>query len=102
MSGCVKSWRISNETCYWWKKATELAAAHPSPLDGFDIFNYMAIIVFARGTTQARDLFHLWHDELQEKNPPSPGTLEGSGGKNTGFCGMGLLAGPTCVTLTKP
>ena len=36
------------------KKATELAAAHPSPLDGFDIFNYMAIIVFARGTTQAR------------------------------------------------
>ena len=47
--------------------ATELAAAHPSPLDGFDIFNYMAIIVFARGTTQARDLFHLWHDELQEK-----------------------------------
>jgi oligogalacturonide transport system permease protein len=22
--------------------------------------------------------------------------------KNTGFCGMGLLAGPTCVTLTKP
>ena len=58
---------ISNETCYWWKKATELAAAHPSPLDGFDIFNYMAIIVFARGTTQARDLFHLWHDELQEK-----------------------------------
>lgn len=45
---------ISNETCYWWKKATELAAAHPSPLDGFDIFNYMAIIVFARGTTQAR------------------------------------------------
>ena len=22
---------ISNETCYWWKKATEKAAAHPSP-----------------------------------------------------------------------
>ena len=37
---------ISNETCYWWKKA---------------------IIVFARGTTEARDLFHLWHDELEEK-----------------------------------
>ena len=27
----------------------------------------MAIIVFARGTTEARDLFHLWHDELEEK-----------------------------------
>ena len=58
---------ISNETCDWWNKATALAAAHPSPLDGFEIFNYMAIIVFARGTTEARDLFHLWHDELQEK-----------------------------------
>lgn len=58
---------ISNETCDWWNKATALAAARPSPLDGFEIFNYMAIIVFARGTTEARDLFHLWHDELQEK-----------------------------------
>ena len=58
---------ISNETCSWWKKATELAAAKPSPLDGFELFNYLAIIVFARGTEEARDLFHLWHDELAEK-----------------------------------
>lgn len=58
---------ISNETCAWWKKATELAAAKPSPLDGFELFNYLAIIVFGRGTTEARDLFHLWHDELAEK-----------------------------------
>ncbi|MPN43413.1 (R)-2-hydroxyisocaproyl-CoA dehydratase alpha subunit [bioreactor metagenome] len=27
----------------------------------------MAIIVFARGTQEGRDLFHLWHDELAEK-----------------------------------
>ena len=54
---------ISNETCYWWKKATEKAAAHPSPLDGFDIFNYMAIIVFARGTTEARDP---WKDQEEK------------------------------------
>ncbi len=58
---------ISNETATWWKRATELASHTPSPLNGFDLFNYMAIIVFARGTEEGRDLFHLWHDELKAK-----------------------------------
>ena len=92
---------ISNETCYWWKKATEKAAAHPSPLDGFDIFNYMAIIVFARA-------------------PPRPGTSSTSGmtnwrrrsattrapgktrRKSTGSCGTASPAGPTSATPTRP
>lgn len=59
--------KISNETSEWWKKATDLGVNKPSPLDGFDIFNYMAIIVFARGTEEGRTLFKLWHDELAEK-----------------------------------
>lgn len=59
--------QISNETSEWWKRATDLAIHKPSPLDGFDIFNYMAIIVFARGTEEGRTLFKLWHDELAEK-----------------------------------
>lgn len=58
---------ISNETSTWWKRATDLAVHKPSPLDGFDIFNYMAIIVFARGTEEGRDLFQFWHDELLGK-----------------------------------
>ncbi|MDR3225198.1 MAG: 2-hydroxyacyl-CoA dehydratase family protein [Clostridiales Family XIII bacterium] len=58
---------ISNQTCEWWKKATDLAKAHPSPLNGFDMFNYMAIIVCMRGNKDGRDVFHLWHDELKEK-----------------------------------
>lgn len=58
---------ISNETAAWWNKATALAAHKPSPLNGFDLFNYMAIIVFARGSEEGRDLFRLWHDELLAK-----------------------------------
>jgi benzoyl-CoA reductase/2-hydroxyglutaryl-CoA dehydratase subunit BcrC/BadD/HgdB len=59
--------QISNETCHWWKKATDLAKHKPSPLSGFDMFNYMAIIVCMRGKKEGRDIFKLWHDELEEK-----------------------------------
>ncbi|MDR2088629.1 MAG: 2-hydroxyacyl-CoA dehydratase family protein [Clostridiales Family XIII bacterium] len=58
---------LSNQTCEWWKKATDLAKAEPSPLNGFDMFNYMAIIVCMRGKKEGREVFRLWHDELKEK-----------------------------------
>jgi len=58
---------ISIETSTWWKKATDLAVAKPSPLNGFDMFNYMAMILAIRGRKEGRDLFKLWHDELAEK-----------------------------------
>jgi len=58
---------ISTKTAYWWKKATQLAAAKPSPLNGFDLFNYMAIIVCMRGRKEGLELFKLLHDELAEK-----------------------------------
>lgn len=58
---------ISSETARWWKKATSLAAAIPSPLNGFDLFNYMAVIVCMRGKQEGLDLFKLWAEELQEK-----------------------------------
>ncbi|MDR2132799.1 MAG: 2-hydroxyacyl-CoA dehydratase family protein [Clostridiales Family XIII bacterium] len=59
--------RISNETCEWWKKATDLAKRRPSPLNGFDMFNYMAVIVCMRGKPEGRAIFKKWHDELLEK-----------------------------------
>lgn len=58
---------ISTETSIWWKKAALQARAVPSPLNGFDLFNYMATIVCARGTKEGRDLFKLWYEELGEK-----------------------------------
>lgn len=59
--------KISTETSVWWKKASLQARKKPSPLNGFDLFNYMATIVCARGTEEGRDLFKLWHDELEVK-----------------------------------
>jgi benzoyl-CoA reductase/2-hydroxyglutaryl-CoA dehydratase subunit BcrC/BadD/HgdB len=59
--------RISTETADWWKKASLLARAKPSPLNGFDLFNYMATIVCMRGTREGNELFKLWHDELLER-----------------------------------
>ena len=58
---------ISVETSVWWKKAAMQAQNLPSPLNGFDLFNYMAIIVCARGTKEGRDLFKLWYEELKAK-----------------------------------
>ena len=58
---------LSNATCEWWKKATDLAMATPSPLNGFDMFNYMAIIVCMRGNKNGYKLFKLWHDELKAR-----------------------------------
>lgn len=58
---------ISSEAAKWWKKATNLAQAVPSPLNGFDLFNYMALIVCMRGKRETVELFKLWAKELEEK-----------------------------------
>jgi benzoyl-CoA reductase/2-hydroxyglutaryl-CoA dehydratase subunit BcrC/BadD/HgdB len=59
--------KISTETARWCKKATALAVAKPSPFNGFDLFNYMAVIVCMRGKQEGLDLFKLWAEELQGK-----------------------------------
>lgn len=59
--------KISLESSYWWVKAMGLASANPSPLNGFDIFNYMALIVCMRGKTWCRDTFIKLVEELEEK-----------------------------------
>jgi len=58
---------ISNDTSAWWKKATLQAAAKPSPMNGFDLFNYMAAIVCARGTKEGGMLYRKWYEELKAK-----------------------------------
>ena len=58
---------ISIDTSVWWKKATLQAAAKPSPMNGFDLFNYMAAIVCARGTKEGGMLYRKWYEELKTK-----------------------------------
>lgn len=59
--------KTSNETAKWWVEATNMAMHNPSPLSGFDMFNYMAMIVCMRGKKDGARLFKLWYDELKEK-----------------------------------
>jgi benzoyl-CoA reductase/2-hydroxyglutaryl-CoA dehydratase subunit BcrC/BadD/HgdB len=58
---------IAQESTQWWTKAMGYAAYKPSPLVGFDIFNYMALIVCMRGKTVCRDTFKKLAEELQAK-----------------------------------
>lgn len=58
---------VSNSTCRWWKKSSELAMHKPSPLSGFDMFNYMAMVVCMRGNKDGETLFRLWYEELEER-----------------------------------
>ncbi len=62
-----KAMEVSRESVYWWTTAMGKASALPSPLNGFDIFNYMALIVCMRGQEGCRDTFKKLAEELQAK-----------------------------------
>jgi len=58
---------ISSQSAKWWKKAMGLARTVPSPLNGFEIFNYMALIVCMRGKKECVQVFKLLTEEMEEK-----------------------------------
>lgn len=57
----------SCETAKWWAQACSYGKCTPSPLNGFDMFNYMALVVCMRGKKETAELFRLWAAELAEK-----------------------------------
>ncbi len=59
--------RNSINTVRWWKEVCASSKHVPSPMDGFELFNYMAAIVFMRGRKEAGELFKMWKEELDEK-----------------------------------
>ena len=64
---------INNATCEWWKKATDMGRFRPSPLDGFKMFNYMALMVANRSFEDSRDCFRLWYEELEQRKAEGKG-----------------------------
>lgn len=68
--------KLSNETCEWWKKATDLGQHIPSPLKGYDMFNYMGVIVCMRGKKECKEIFKLWYEELKDKAEKQIGPFE--------------------------
>lgn len=57
----------ANRSVNEWDRAMGMASVVPSPLNGFDMFNFMALIVCARATFGAEDTFATLADELEEK-----------------------------------
>lgn len=56
---------ISQDSVKAWKKAMGYACKVPSPLNGFNIFNYMALIVCLRGRREAGLLFNTIAEEME-------------------------------------
>ena len=73
--------KISAQTATWWKKATDLAAAQPSPFNGFDLFNYMAVIVCMRGKQEGLDSLQAMGGRTAGENRSRRRALEGSARK---------------------
>lgn len=49
-----------------WNRVAALSSHKPSPLNCFDLFNYMALIVCARSRSYAEETFKKFADELEE------------------------------------
>ncbi|MDR2132757.1 MAG: 2-hydroxyacyl-CoA dehydratase family protein [Clostridiales Family XIII bacterium] len=58
---------ISNENGRLWHSVIRLCQNKPSPLNGFDLFNYMATMVVNRGKEKGTELYKLMYDEFSAK-----------------------------------
>ncbi len=57
---------ISNRTSKAWLKATGFCQYEPSPLNGFELLNHMAVAVCARGKVEAAEAFELLAEEYEK------------------------------------
>lgn len=58
--------KISNRTSKAWLEATGYTRFQPSPLNGFDLLNHMAVAVCARGRIEAAEAFEALTKEYAE------------------------------------
>lgn len=57
---------ISNRTAQAWLKAMSYCAQKPSPMDGFNMFNYMSLMVCLRGRETTAQLYEMIAVEMEE------------------------------------
>lgn len=58
---------VSNECGRQWQRASKYFEAKPSPMNGFEMFNYMALMVCARGRRETAEAIRQLADELEER-----------------------------------
>lgn len=59
--------KISVENSNLWNKACELNMTKPAPMNGFELFNYMGMMVCMRGKEETGDILRTLIAELEEK-----------------------------------
>ncbi|HEY4533487.1 MAG TPA: 2-hydroxyacyl-CoA dehydratase family protein [Fusobacterium sp.] len=69
---------ISSENGKLWKESMQLSKdVYPSPMNGFDLFTYMAMIVCYRGKKETTEAFKLLIEELKENARTGKTTFKG-------------------------
>lgn len=58
--------KVSNRTSRAWLGATDYTKYMPSPLNGFELLNHMAVAVCARGTVEAAEAFECLLEEYKK------------------------------------
>ncbi|MEG0919240.1 MAG: (R)-2-hydroxyisocaproyl-CoA dehydratase subunit HadB [Anaerovoracaceae bacterium] len=70
--------KISSENGNLWKYSMSLpSGSYPSPMNGFDLFTYMAVIVCARGKKETTEAFKLLIEYLEENAKNGTSTFRG-------------------------
>lgn len=68
---------VSNECGRQWQRASKYFEAKPSPMNGFEMFNYMALMVCARGRRETVEAIRLLADELEARFNAGETTFKG-------------------------
>jgi benzoyl-CoA reductase/2-hydroxyglutaryl-CoA dehydratase subunit BcrC/BadD/HgdB len=68
---------ISSRTSRAWLTATDYTKYVPSPLNGFDLLNHMAVAVCARGTVEAAEAFETLVKEYEQAVKDGTSTYRG-------------------------
>lgn len=69
---------ISAENGKLFQEALDLIGkTKPSPVSGFDAFNFMALMVIARGRKETTEVLHMYINELKEKIASGVSTFQG-------------------------
>lgn len=69
--------KISSRTSRAWLEATGFTKYKPSPLNGFDLLNHMAVAVCARGTVEAAEAFETLVEEYKKAVKEGTSTYRG-------------------------
>lgn len=68
---------ISNECGKQWRRASSYFESEPNPINGFEMFNYMALMVCARGRRETVEAIRTLADEMEELYKSGKTTFRG-------------------------